>query len=250
MKTHLTRDVMTHETNDSYPTPFAALSVEQAMVIDARLRVSLPPQQTNAVLGLIDQKNLQVVHVAGLAAGTGADIMAFDTALIAAQAGNQRVLIIETAARSYYPPLLHLRNRAPRGIAAYIRAQTDQPLLVQARETNLFYTFVGASSETDGLPMTAILSTFVARMRDLFDLVIIHSDQLSPGGAAIAAAGISDGVIMVVEAEQTRLPVATKAKEDLTAAGATILGAVLYNRRRYIAPWLYRQLFAGKSATE
>ena len=51
-----------------------------------------------------------------------------------------------------------------------------------------------------------------------------------------------DEVILVVEAEKTRIQAARRAKEILELAGVRLLGVVLANRREYIPRWLYQRL--------
>ena len=71
----------------------------------------------------------------------------------------------------------------------------------------------------------------------IFDVPALQDDK---GGTQIAR--IMDGVILVVEAENTRWEVAQHAKERLLEAGANILGVVLNKRRFYIPDWLHKML--------
>ncbi len=51
-----------------------------------------------------------------------------------------------------------------------------------------------------------------------------------------------DGVIMVVEAENTRWEVAQSAKERIESDKVKILGVVLNRRKMYIPDWAYKLL--------
>jgi Mrp family chromosome partitioning ATPase len=51
-----------------------------------------------------------------------------------------------------------------------------------------------------------------------------------------------DGVIMVIEAENTRWEVAQSARERIASERIHILGAVLNRRKMYIPEWAYRRL--------
>jgi Mrp family chromosome partitioning ATPase len=73
--------------------------------------------------------------------------------------------------------------------------------------------------------------------RTLIDLppVLEHPD-------ALMMAQATDGVLLVLEAEQTRWPVAREARQRIEAAGMRIVGAVLNRKPHYVPSWLYRLL--------
>jgi Mrp family chromosome partitioning ATPase len=51
-----------------------------------------------------------------------------------------------------------------------------------------------------------------------------------------------DGVVLVVEAEKTRWPVAETVRDKIKNSGGNILGIVLNKRRYYIPDWIYNKL--------
>jgi Mrp family chromosome partitioning ATPase len=51
-----------------------------------------------------------------------------------------------------------------------------------------------------------------------------------------------DGVILVAEAERTKIEVARKIRKDLESTGVRILGVVLNKKRNYIPEYLERFL--------
>jgi Mrp family chromosome partitioning ATPase len=51
-----------------------------------------------------------------------------------------------------------------------------------------------------------------------------------------------DGVVLVVEAEKTRWPVAENVRDKIKGSGGNILGIVLNKRRYYIPEWVYKKL--------
>ncbi|MFH1812671.1 MAG: hypothetical protein ABIF28_00725 [Pseudomonadota bacterium] len=73
--------------------------------------------------------------------------------------------------------------------------------------------------------------------RILIDLppVLEHPDALMMAQAI-------DGVLLVLEAEETRWPVAREARQRIEAAGTRIIGAVLNRKSHYVPSWLYRLL--------
>jgi protein-tyrosine kinase len=62
----------------------------------------------------------------------------------------------------------------------------------------------------------------------------------SPDGIAIARR--VDGVVLVLEAEKTRGPVAENLKERIQKNGGNLLGIIFNKRRHYIPEFLYKRL--------
>jgi protein-tyrosine kinase len=80
-----------------------------------------------------------------------------------------------------------------------------------------------------------------ARLRNRFDAVLVDSSPvLRPGTMALSSK--ADGVVLVIEAEKTRWPVAMQAKQRIEGSGGTLLGVVLNKRRYHIPTTVYRWL--------
>jgi Mrp family chromosome partitioning ATPase len=76
--------------------------------------------------------------------------------------------------------------------------------------------------------------------RAAYDLIIIEAPSILDGPFGVGVVKMSDGAVLVVDAEKTRAPVALQAKQTIEVAGGRIIGAVLNNRRLYIPRWIYR----------
>ena len=59
---------------------------------------------------------------------------------------------------------------------------------------------------------------------------------------ALPLSSTLEGVLLVVEAERTRLDVVVAVKEELLGEGSTVLGVVLNKVRRHIPRWLERRI--------
>jgi len=83
---------------------------------------------------------------------------------------------------------------------------------------------------------------FWEALRDRFDMIILDTPPatLYPDGLSLVRQ--VDGVILVVEAEKTRWPVALGVKEKIIKNGGNVLGIVFNKRRFYIPTWLYKRL--------
>jgi capsular exopolysaccharide synthesis family protein len=72
-------------------------------------------------------------------------------------------------------------------------------------------------------------------LRKEFDYVLIDAPPLARYGDAIALGKLTDGFVLILEANSTRREVALTVSENLRAAGIKILGAVL-NKRTFPLP--------------
>lgn len=100
---------------------------------------------------------------------------------------------------------------------------------------------IAGSASTES-PDLSILASIKAKLTTTFDYVLIDAPSLTDSPWSPAVGAIADGVILVVEAERTRWPVALNSKTEFEGSGAKILGVFLNKRRFYIPPRIYRRI--------
>jgi Mrp family chromosome partitioning ATPase len=81
-----------------------------------------------------------------------------------------------------------------------------------------------------------------ADLRKEFDFVLVDAPPLSRYADAITLGQVTDGFVLVLEANATRREVAQMAADSLRAAQIRILGAVLNKRTFPIPSLLYKKL--------
>lgn len=111
------------------------------------------------------------------------------------------------------------------------------------RLNNLWIMTSGAHTSDPFVLFTSeTLRPRIKELREAFDFVLIDAPPVNPFADAIRLGPLADGVILVMGANSTRREAARKATQDLRAARARVLAAVL-NRRRYAIPeTIYRRL--------
>jgi Mrp family chromosome partitioning ATPase len=75
-----------------------------------------------------------------------------------------------------------------------------------------------------------------------YGLVVVDMPPERDMEALPAGAEWLDEMVLVVEAEHTRIQSAQRAKDMLERAGVHVTGVVLANRREHIPRWLYQRL--------
>ena len=86
------------------------------------------------------------------------------------------------------------------------------------------------------------LRSRVTELRKEFDYILIDAPPINSHADATLLGGVADGLVMILEANDTRREAAVRAKETLHAAGVPLLGAVLNRRTFPIPEKLYRKL--------
>jgi receptor protein-tyrosine kinase len=111
------------------------------------------------------------------------------------------------------------------------------------RGDNLWLLSSGAlAADSANLLNSERLKTRFAELRKEFDFVLIDAPPLTPYSDAIALGQLTDGFVLVLEANSTRREAALKVAENLRAAQIRVLGAVLNKRTFPIPESLYNKL--------
>lgn len=123
---------------------------------------------------------------------------------------------------------------------------TDGPIRSFAkpvRGENLWLLSSGALAvDSANLLNSERLKARLAELRKEFDFVLIDAPPLTRYADAIALGQLSDGFVLVLEANATRREAALKVSENLRAAQIKVLGAVLNKRTFPIPESLYNKL--------
>ena len=99
------------------------------------------------------------------------------------------------------------------------------------RSDNLWLLSCGSlAAESAGILNSDVMRPRVAELRKEFDYVLIDSPPLSICADGVAIGPLTDGLVLVLEANSTRREAAAKVTKNLRAAQIKILGAVLNKR--------------------
>ncbi len=89
---------------------------------------------------------------------------------------------------------------------------------------------------------SAVLAPATEQMKERANWILFDAPPINTYNDSNTLAGKMDGVIMVVQAENTRWEVAQSAKERIESDTVKILGVVLNKRKMYIPEWAYKLL--------
>jgi hypothetical protein len=128
-------------------------------------------------------------------------------------------------------------------VEATFEAGPIQSFVQQIPEPDLWLMPSGKAATNLRFPAMADgLRVRIAELRETFRYVVIHSGPLRLETSAMLLSRWTDGVVLVLEANATRRDAARRVKDNLAAAGVSVLGVVLNNRTFPIPEAIYRRL--------
>jgi Mrp family chromosome partitioning ATPase len=173
------------------------------------------------------------IMVLSCAEGEGATTVAISLARSFAENPRCRVLLIDGNVRA---PSLHRRfdlDLAPGllecdGMSAPAYQET-------ATTPNLYVLTAGVRGEhsLSWVEASANLGILAKQIREDFDVAVWDSAPVTRYPDGILLARLVDGVVVVVQPDTTRVDALAFLRDELTRAGATVLGAVLNRNGRF-----------------
>jgi Mrp family chromosome partitioning ATPase len=191
---------------------------------------------------LSDQNSL-VLQVTAAMPGEGTSTVARELAYMASSAPWCRVLVIdgsggEGGQGAYFNlPFVPdtVQSLAERGSIEVVRLDLGDRAFDLA-------SFAVGDTEAASEHEPALIRSLYDCLRQLYTLVIVDCPPVMTAPYAASLSEFSDGVLLVIEAERTRVPVVARAKEELESAGAIIRGVVMNRRKHYIPKFIYKRI--------
>lgn len=107
-----------------------------------------------------------------------------------------------------------------------------------------YFNFITAG-RTNGNSQDAWVSlrvkSLLEKLRSQFEYIIIDAPPVIGHSETLALSKLTDGVLFVVKANQTRWEIIDEARGQLKDVGAKVLGVVLNERRFFIPNGIYRR---------
>jgi protein-tyrosine kinase len=209
----------------------AAATHEESLKLVQRL--FLTPGQTPA----------RAVVFAAIDPGNGCSQLCSVSARLLAESVSGSVCLLDGNFRSpSLPEKLGVENH--HGLADCLRQQGPiQQFAKRVRRENLWLLSAGSlAKESLNLLNCDRMNERMAELRSSFDYLLIDAPPLNTYADAVVFGRLSDGVVLVLEANATRREAALRVAESLRATKIPVLGAVLNKRTFPIPAMLYKRL--------
>jgi Mrp family chromosome partitioning ATPase len=159
---------------------------------------------------------------------------------LAARVGTS-VCIVDTDLTS---PQLHIHLSVENRVGLADALNTDDPIRSFAMplyDDNFWLISAGLAKPGPRSPVERYRRRFT-ELREEFDYILLSAPALSRDTEATFVGQLSDGVVLIVEANQTRRESVRQAKELLETAHIQLLGGVLDQRTFPIPEFIYRKV--------
>lgn len=227
--------------------------ITEAQPLDVILPLSLPKfsdafmeegvRLYQNLLRMLPETPQRALQFIGSHDGEGTSTVIRILAIVSAVKFGQSVVLLETD--RHHPSQQLFFNLTPR-LGWQEGVQGDGPIdqvLHRVEETSLFISPVSRNPDSSPeIYHSERFDRFWNQLRDRFDLVLADSPPAAQSPDGLALCNKVDGVILVLEAEKTRWPVAEKVKEDILDHGGNLLGVILNKRQYYIPHFIYKRL--------
>ncbi|HEX5658206.1 MAG TPA: hypothetical protein VFX59_13470 [Polyangiales bacterium] len=205
----------------------------------------------SAIKAALPQKRSYSVGLISTLAREGTTTIAHSMAQVAARNPRTKVIMCRithdpeskdeaAVPYVYLEPITHPAN-------AYAQNTSPQLAANAGSSNGGSYPLASTNGAQSGPMMGALtspsdLAYIVRSLTSSFDLVVVDLPPASEGPLGPSLCKGLDGVVVVVEAERTRLPALRATRKAIEMHGGTIIGSVLNKRRFYIPNALYKRL--------
>ncbi len=191
---------------------------------------------------LLNDTQHKVIQFIGSKEGEGTSTIVREFAMVAVTKFNKSVLILDADIQK---PSHHNFFRTSPVYSCEDRMRDGKPLenaFFKVGNSSLSISIISRHSPSS-LQVFDFLSNGNFREKlDQFDLILIDSPPATTSSDGLAISRLADGVVLVVEAEKTRWPIAESVKDKIVQNGGKILGIAFNKRRHHIPGAVYKRL--------
>jgi protein-tyrosine kinase len=187
------------------------------------------------------EKTPRAVVFAGIDDGSGSSRICASVAEVLAVEVRQSVCVVDANPQStFWSQLTGGGNH--RAVTAELLQESPVRDLVQQLQPEKLWFLACRTLAADGLLRSDLLRARFLELRKEFEYVLVDVPPVALDSTSALLAPLTDGLVLVVEANSTRREVARKVKETLESAHVQLLGAVLNNRTFPIPETIYRNI--------
>ena len=216
------------------PSAFDAETVSSQVsgFMNSKLDLSHLAELLVRVDAALAHRSGRLIEFIASGAGEGTTTLARAYASLAVASMGRKVLVLDGQASA----------GAGEGALATLARQEDLPASLQRTAEGWWQGSLLPHSPTDAQFALLSRSDLWQALRAQFDEVVLDMPATSLSRLGLMVPSHCDGVVVVLEAERTRAPVAEALVASLRAVKANLLGTVLNKRRFHLPDAVYRRL--------
>jgi len=236
---HAKIEVLNGEPEISPPRPRVSSSSSRfsEMVVEKEIRVY------QSLAAVISDSTKKVIQFIGSREGEGTSTVIREFARVSVSKFGKLVLLLDA---DQYHPTQHLFFSVYPECGWQEVVRDNGPIekaLYQIGESRLFLSPSSQNfASNPSIFNSLLIDVFWKKLKQRFDLILVDSPPATTSTDGLAISSKVDGIVLVVEAEKTRWPVAENVRDRIKRSGGNILGIVLNKRRYYIPSFIYKRL--------
>lgn len=187
----------------------------------------------------------KLIQFIGAQKGEGTSTIIRDFAMVSAARLGKSVLLLDA---DHQNPSQHLFFRIDQKfeLEEIVRDKAAfEKALFKIGDHNLYVCVYPSPQSSSFFPQflySPEIKEFWAELRNMFDLILIDSAPAATSPDGITLSRFVDGVVLVLEAEKTRMQVAENLKNQIARNGGNLLGVVFNKHRHHIPDFIYKRL--------
>jgi capsular exopolysaccharide synthesis family protein len=194
------------------------------------------------LLSSVSNEKVKIILFSSSAKGEGNSTILSNFAITLASGGD-KVLLVDANLRNPFLHDLFKLDKKDGLTELLLEDKSLDAVIKQTRHENLSVITCGVSHTNPfSLLGSRSFDSFIGKVKPHFDWILFDSPSIHSCNDSSTLAAKTDGVVMVVQAENTRWEVAQSAKERIENEKIKILGAVLNKRKMHIPEWAYKIL--------
>jgi len=212
-------------------------------IIEATLNIKKASESNlSEIIRNTDKNRSLLITSANTKSGVTSSTLSLANELSKAIEGN--VLIIDTSnsENSLTRTLKQEKSLGLMDINYSIKDYAIEGHYYKIKNSNIFFMPKGFSNKNSHTIFNNDLNEILEKLANTFSFVLIDGEAIYSNTNAIEISSKVDGVILVIQAEETRWEVAQAAQKRLVQAGANIIGCVFNNRKYHTPSWIYNKL--------
>ncbi len=191
-----------------------------------------------SVHSLLPDSQRKVIQFVGSREGEGTSTIVREFAMVSASTFGHSVLLLDADVQrpSQHPffkisPLYTCEDVIKNG-------ESIDNAFYQVGNSRLFVSII--SKHTSSL--IRIFDDNFCETLQQFDLILVDSPPATASSDGLAICRVADGIVLILEAEKTRWPIAESIKNRIIKNGGNILGIAFNKRRHHIPGFIYKRL--------
>lgn len=182
-------------------------------------------------LQLASARGIRTITVTSALSGEGKTTTAANIAVVLAQAGRSVILVSGDLRRPEIHELFGISNDT--GLSNVLSDSAELPDVARSSGIPNLSVIPSGPAPEDPVALLAGDRTapFLGRLREAADLVIVDAPPILPLADASILASLSDGTVLVVDAERSDREVMAESRKRIEAAGGELIGVVYSNVR-------------------